>query len=223
MADLDTLVSQFIDEWNDGRRPSLADWLNRAEETDRDELRRQLGAFLAVAPTPRYDASAIDELLKSPTVEVAAEAFEAERGAWPTLLPRLRAQTGLSLRELAERVLASAGVTGGDVAKAAGHLGGMESGRLEATVVSTRVVEVVGRILGVRARDLVQAGTPAAAPAGGALFRRESAEAAGADLDLLADALSTPAPASEWDEVDKLFFGRPDCPGRPSRPGKHLT
>jgi len=169
---------------------------------------RLLGAFLAVAPTPRYDAATIDELLTSPIVEAAGEAFEAERSAWPILLPRLRAQAGLSLRDLAERVLAAAGVKGGDIAKAEGRLGDMEFGQRDATAVSTRVIDILGRVLGVRGRDLVQAGTPVPAPAGGALFRSESTETAGGtDLDLLADALSTPAPVRDWDAVDELFFG----------------
>lgn len=209
MTDLDTLVSQFIDDWNAGRRPAIDEWLLRVDEGERDELRRQIGGFLAVAPSPRLDASTIDALLETPVVQAAAAAFESESSAWPTLLPRLRAQAGLSVRELAERVLSAADVERQDVGKAADRLSGMESGELDATRVSQRVVEVLGRVLGVRARDLLQAGMPAAAPAGGALYRREESDGAvAADLELVADALGTPAPPrGDWDEVDELFFG----------------
>ncbi|MDX6690510.1 MAG: hypothetical protein QOG15_1967 [Solirubrobacteraceae bacterium] len=210
MPDLDTTVSQFIDQWNAGQRPSVENAVAEVAADDRAELRRQLGAFLAVAPTPRYDAETVDALLVTPIVDAAVEAFEGERGAWPVLLPRLRAQAGLSLRELAERVLAAASLTGRNVAKAEDRLREMERGDLDATGVSERLVEVLGRVLSVRAFDLAQVGMPAAATGSKALFRREDARGAlGADLDLLADALATPVPGQEWDEVDELFFGAP--------------
>jgi hypothetical protein len=42
------------------------------------------------------------------------------------------------------------------------------------------------------------------------VFRREAGEDEDfeARLQLAADALATPAPAADWDEVDELFFGR---------------
>lgn len=208
MAEIDSLVSNFVDDWNAGRRPLIEDWLVRADAADRDELRRQLGAFLAVAPTPRYDRGTVDALLNSVIAESAAAAFETGQGAWPSLLPRLRTQAGLSMRELAERLLVIAGIDAGDVGKAESYLGEMENGALDATRVSGRVIDVLGRVLGIRAPDLLHVGLPAAAPAGGALFRQEdAARPGGVDLDLLADALGAPAVGPELDEVDVLFFG----------------
>src|SRR4051794_9261643 len=101
MTDLDVLLARFIEEWNAGRRPAVEDFLRGANEREQHELADQISAFIAVAPTPRFDDETIDTLLSTPAVDAAAQAFAEEAGAWPTLLPRLRAQAGLSLRDLA--------------------------------------------------------------------------------------------------------------------------
>ena len=111
MTDLDVLLARFIEDWNAGRRPAVEDFLRAANELERDELADQISTFLAFAPTPRFDEETIHELLSASAVDAAAQAFVAEAGAWPTLLPRLRAQAGLSLRDLATRVLSLAGST----------------------------------------------------------------------------------------------------------------
>ena len=208
MADVETLLARFIEEWNAGRRPVLEDFLGQADEAERDDLAAQIRTFLAFAPTPRFDEDTMTELLSAPAVTAAAEAFASEAGVWPTLLPRLRVQAGLSLRDLASRVLRTAGLGDRGLDKAEHRLGAMERGQLDATNVSSRIIDVLGRVLGVNSADLARTGMPAAAHAAGALYRRESDRDVGGDLDLLADALATPTPEGEWDEVDELFFGR---------------
>lgn len=209
MADADQLLSRFIDEWNAGHQPSVENFLSQLPETDRDEFAEQISTFLTFASTPRFDDRTLDELTQTPAVKAAVQAFEAEEGAWPMLLPRMRAQAGLSLRELAARVLTAAGLGERGVAKAEQRLVAMERGEIDATGVSSRIIDVLGRVLEVNPRILAQLGTPAAAPAGGALYRRQDDEGhLAAGLDLVADALSMPAPEGEWDEVDELFFGR---------------
>lgn len=206
MTDVDVLLARFIEEWNAGQRPAVEDFLSQANAVERDELADQISTFLAFAPTPRFEETTIDQLLSAPTVEAAAQAFAAEAGAWPTLLPRLRAQAGLSLRDLASRVLRAADLGDRGLDKTEQRLGEMERGDLDASSVSTRIIDVLGRVLGINSADLARTGMPAAAA--GALYRREAGRDVAEGLDLLADALAAPAPEGEWDEVDELFFGR---------------
>ena len=206
MTDIDFLLARFIEEWNAGGRPEVEDFLAQASESERDDLADQINTFLAFAPTPRFDEASIEGLLAARAVEAAAQAFASESSAWPTLLPRLRGQAGLSLRDLASRVLAAAGIGDRGLEKTEQRLAEMERGELDATSVSTRVVDLVGRILGVNSADLVRIGM--SATAGGTLYRRDVEGDVREGLDLLADALAAPVPEGEWDDVDELFFGR---------------
>jgi hypothetical protein len=207
MTDLDVLLARFIEEWSAGHRPAVEDFLSQATAVERDELADQLSTFLAFAPTPRFDEKTIDELLSAPAVEAAAQAFADEAGAWPTLLPRLRSQAGLSLRDLASRVLHAADLGDRGLDKTEQRLGEMERGDLDASNVSGRIIDVLGRVLGINFADLTRTGMPAAATS--ALYRRQAGGEVADGLDVLADALATPIPQGEWDEVDELFFGRP--------------
>jgi len=206
MTDLDLLLARFIEDWNAGRRPGVEDFLAQAGDSERDDLADQINTFLAFAPTPRFDEATIEVLLLTSDVKVAADAFACDAGAWPALLPRLRAQAGLSLRDLASRVLAAAGMSDHGLDKTEQRLTEMERGDLDATNVSTRVIGLVGRVLGMNSTDLVRTGMPATMA--GALYRREVEGEVREGLDLVADALAAPVPEGEWDDVDELFFGR---------------
>lgn len=212
MSDVDALLSRFVEEWNAGRRPSVENYLDQAPQgAARNDLADQISTFLTYAPTPRYDEAAMAQLLEEPAVRAAATAFEAESSAWRALLPRLRKQAGLSQSELAAEVLDAAGLGDEGRDKATRHLEAMERGELEATSVSDRLLAVLSRVLRMNQADLVRTGMPGVGPApAGAMFRRELGEGDDLEprLDLAADALATPAPDAQWDEVDELFFGR---------------
>lgn len=87
----------------------------------------------------------------------------------------------------------------------------MEEGSLDAARVSTRVLEGLGRVLGVSAEELRRTGAlsgPASAAAtSAAFFRAEGPEAAHLDrLEVMADAMLAGAP-EEWDDIDAAFQG----------------
>lgn len=213
MSEIDRLLARFIDEWNAGRRPSIDAYLSElSDDVAREDLAAQIEVFLTYGPAPSYDEATLDQLLKEPAVEAAAAAFAVEGSAWPELLPRLRGQAGLSLRDLAVRVLAAAGLSSQGVDKAARRLGEMERGDLDATSVSGRLLTILAGILAIDYLDLARCGTPRERPAAeDALYRRAAGKGdLAADLALLADALASSKSGTQADEVDALFFGTKD-------------
>jgi transcriptional regulator with XRE-family HTH domain len=217
MTAIDRILSDFVDDWNAGRRPQVPDFLDRAAPSERDELAARLAEWLAVAPAPELDAAARAAIRAEAPLAAALRAIESESGLWPELLPRLRERAGLKLSELAERVTSAFGLAGQEE-RAAAYLARMESGRLDAARVSRRLLDVLGRALGVGADELAEAGDLGGAglrpaPAGGVLFRAERARGGDAfarDLEALSEAAMTPAPPP-MDELDRLFTGGPDA------------
>jgi hypothetical protein len=212
----DLLLSQFIDEWNAGRRPNVREYLRRVPEgAARDELADAIGDWLALAPTPELDAAARAQIRAEPVVQRVFAAAREDAGLWPQVLPGLREQAGVSVKQLASRLVARFSLTKGDEARTADYLRQLEQGDLDPTRVSRRLLDALGELLGASAQTLTDAATfgqglrPAAA--GGTLFRAEApAEAWVADdFGILADAALEPAPPS-LDEVDRLFLGGPE-------------
>lgn len=210
MGDLDVLLSRFIDEWNAGSRPSVEACLQQVPAGElRDELADRISIFLSYAPSPRYDEDEIGRLLEESAVEAAASAFESEHSAWPLFLPRMRERAGLSLGALASRVLAVAGLGEAGQEKATRHLADMERGELDAGNLSGRLLTALSEALGIDREDLERTGMPAGRAATAVAFRRQAeGDDAEARVELLVDALVTPAMGRDWDEVDKLFFRR---------------
>ena len=205
----DRVLSQFIDAWNAGLRPDVDAYLERVPAEERPELAEALSSFLTWAPAPDSGGAALDAIAAEPAVVAATSP-----ALWPALLPPLRRRAALSTRELAARVVELLRLPAGSTAKTERYLARMEAGELEPAGVSRRLLEGLGRILGIPAAELEAAGDlsalrapapPAAAPA---RFRAApgAADAVREDLEILADALSA-APADEWDEVDVLFRG----------------
>jgi hypothetical protein len=217
MSATDRILSDFIDDWNAGRRPRVPEYLDRAAPSERDELAARLADWLAVAPSPALDDAARAAVRAEAPLQAALRAIESEAGLWPELLPRLRERAGLRLGELAERVTSAFGLAGQED-RAAAYLGRMEAGDLDASRVSRRLLDVLGRALGVGGDELAEAGDlggaglrPAAA--GGVLFRAERARTGDAfahDLEALSEAAMTPAPPA-MDELDRLFTGGPEA------------
>jgi transcriptional regulator with XRE-family HTH domain len=208
MVSVDRVLSEFIDAWNAGRRPRVEEYLARVEPHRRDELADEISTWMEVAPTPAYDEAALEAIRDEPAVRAAQDAFGTRSGLWPALLPRLRARAQLSVDALAERLAARLGFAGRET-KVRRYVGEMEQGSLDATRVSTRVLEALGTVLGVSAEELRRTGAlsgpaPAAATSA-AFFRAEGAEVEQLDrLEVVADAMLARAP-EEWDEVDEAF------------------
>ena len=210
MASIDRVLSEFIDAWNAGRRPRAEEYLARVDPESRDELAGEIAAWMEVAPAPEYGDDALHDIRAAPAVQAAQEAFGTRSGLWPALLPRLRARVKLSVDATAERLADALGFTGAE-RKVAAYLKEMEDGSLEASRVSTRVLEGLGRVLGVSGAELRRTGTlsgPApAAASSAAYFRADDATTAQLhELEAMADEMLAGAPR-EWDEVDEAFLG----------------
>ncbi|HSD81208.1 MAG TPA: hypothetical protein VLB47_11115 [Solirubrobacteraceae bacterium] len=215
MSTIEKVLSDFIDAWNAGRRPRVLDYLARVPEgSERDELADQLTTWLEVAPTPDYDAPARARIRAEPAVRRVLEAAGDDAGLWPDVIPRLRARAGLSIRELAARLVERLKLGGGDEERAADYLQRLEQGELEPSRVSRRLLDALGELLGVGGATLRDTGglggalRPAAA--GGTLFRAGAGadEWVVQDIEALSRAALTPAPPA-MDELDRLFTGGP--------------
>src|SRR3954451_15644292 len=203
------VLSDFIDAWNAGQRPDVDDYIARVRAEEQDALGAELLAFVTLAPTPDYS----DEAMAAIRAEIATEVGQ-ERGLFPALLARVRERLGMSTADVAGELVNELGLTKQQAPKTAGYLKRLESGSLEPARVSRRVLEALGKVLGVTSAELEGAAdrggwvglhaTPAAAP----VFRADeaAAERAARHLDVLADALGAPGTAAR-DEVDELFLG----------------
>jgi transcriptional regulator with XRE-family HTH domain len=204
----DMVLSEFIDAWNAGRRPRVDDYLDRVAPGEREELGEQIETWVLMAPSPDYSEDALAQISAEPALAGALAEIAAQPELWPEVLPRLRERAGLRLRDLATRVTAAFGLSGQE-SRTESYLGQLERGELDATRVSRRLLEALGKALGA---NLLSAGARSeAAEPGLALFRAE--EEAGAsfeeELEILSRAALTPAP-EPMDELDRLFLGGPD-------------
>ena len=211
--DRDRILSQFIDAWNAGRRPDVDAHLERAPEAERAGLAEDIASFLTWAPTPGYDAAAFDAIAAEPAVQAALAAARGPSGLWPELLPRLRQRATLSTTQLAAALVDMLPLPSGSERKTESYLIRMESGELEPTGVSRRLLDGLARILRVPVRELEGAGDLGSwrappPPASAAQFRAQAgaAESVREDREVLADILAA-APDQDWDEVDELFRG----------------
>jgi transcriptional regulator with XRE-family HTH domain len=207
MVSIDRVLSEFIDDWNAGRRPQVDDYLERVPEGERDDLADRLMTWLEVAPTPGYDEPTREAIRSEPVARATIDAMASEAGLWPELLPSLRKRASLSVGELAKKLVVAVGLGAGSEPKATEYLEQLEQGSLNPARVSATVIEKLAAILRVDPSLLNQAGGPAFRPA--PMFR--AAIEPGADtlhnMEVLADMLTAKAPAEDWDEVDQLFQG----------------
>jgi hypothetical protein len=207
-ADLDRILSEFMDAWNAGRRPDVEDYLARVAPGERRELADEITNWLAWAPTPAYDEATYEQLRADPLVRAVVAAVDEPAGLWRTLLPRLRARARMSIPEVAAAIGGRLGIEGRED-KTARYLEEMEGGTLDPAGVSRRVLDALARVLGVPAADLESAGDLGwAARPSAALLRAEPGvgEEARPHLEILAEAMAAPS-AEPWDDVDELFRG----------------
>jgi transcriptional regulator with XRE-family HTH domain len=207
MVSIDRVLSEFIDDWNAGRRPQVDDYLDRVPETERAELATQLMTRLEVAPSPAFDAPTREQIRSEPVARATIDAMASEAGIWPELLPSLRQRSSLSVRELAKKLVAAVGLDARSEAKTERYLGELEAGSLNPARVSTTIIEKLAAILRVDSSLLDQAGGPAFRPA--PMFRATIEPGAESlrHMEVLADMLTAKAPEEDWDEVDQLFQG----------------
>jgi transcriptional regulator with XRE-family HTH domain len=207
MVSIDRALSEFVDDWNAGLRPQVDDYLQRVAEPERADLAAQLMTWLEIAPTPRYDDAAREQIAADPRVRASIDAMARDAGVWPELLPRLRERASLSVRELASKLAAAVGLGAAAEEKTASYLGQLEDGSLDPARVSRRVIDALAGILRADPALLEGAGGPAfrAAP----VFRASAPPSAATErnIEILADMLTAKAPAEDWDEVDQLFQG----------------
>jgi hypothetical protein len=207
MVSIDRVLSEFIDDWNAGRRPQVDVYLERVPEHERDELADQLMTWLEVAPTPDHDQATRAAIRSEPVARATIDAMASEAGLWPELLPRLRARASLSVRDLAAKLVAAVGLDSNAEAKTSDYLEQLEHGSLDPGRMSSTLIEKLAGILRVNRSLLEQASGPTFRPA--PMFRAEAPPGARAmrNMEVLADMLTTKAPAEDWDDVDQLFQG----------------
>jgi transcriptional regulator with XRE-family HTH domain len=206
---VEQLLGEFIDAWNAGRRPDVVAYLERAPESERDELATQLATWLEIAPTPDYDDATRTAISNEPALRAALDAAAAIRSPLAVRLPTLRERAGLAVRDVARRLVSVFDLD--DEQRAAAYLEQIERDELDASRLSRRLLDALAAILGAD-RDLLAAGPPAFA--GGQAFFRAEDDAdrwIAEDIDALSRAALAPAPAaSPMDELDRLFLGGPD-------------
>jgi transcriptional regulator with XRE-family HTH domain len=209
MTTPDQVLSEFMDAWNAGRRPSVDDYLEKVAPGERDELAEQIGTWLAVAPPPAYDADASAAIRADPLFAHVKQMTTAETGALAVELPVLRARAGLGVAQVAKRLVAALGLKRGDEERTADYLERVERGELDPARLSRRLLDGLAGVLGVGTeRLLTAADLPRPATAGGALFRAEAASGdwLAEETEAIAAAAFTPAPAT-MGELDRLFLG----------------
>jgi len=207
MNEADRLLGEFIDAWTAGKRPDVADYLDKIDETDRDDLADQLGEWLAIAPTPDYDAATREQIANEPLLLAALAAAAEQRKPLAERMPTLRERAGLSIRELAEKLVATFDLA--DEPRAAAYLTRLESGELDERRLSHRLLDALAGTLAVEPEWLA----PAAAPAGDVFFRSEVelGDAVAEQIDLMSrTAMASSPEGPPLDELDRLFLGGPE-------------
>ena len=204
MTSSEAVLSQYIDDWNAGRRPRAEDYLARVDAAQRDELAEQIATYASWAPTPPYPPEVLHEIRSEPALAQLREATGREGGLWSVVLPRLRARAGLGLAELGQRVHGALGLSSGEE-KTARYLQDMERDRLDPRGVSQRVLDALAAALGTSGRDLAEAGDLGSGGRPAMALYRDGPM----DLEVLhelAGAAHERDPG-DYDEIDELFRG----------------
>jgi hypothetical protein len=210
MADVDRLLHDFIEADRDAPADPMP-YLERLEGVDRAELEALIDGYLARAPRRPFDAAAFERSPARAVAEDLGRSLGGVSGTWPALLPRLRHRARLRRSDVVQRLAEELHAETGQVEKVARYYHGMEQGALPSALVSDRVLEALGRVLGVPADRLRRAGKDlgggVAGPAeSGAFARVGSPDPAHVDPGTL-----MPGPAGSVDEppdeIDSLFTG----------------
>lgn len=217
MPDPHQLVDEFALRFEAGEDPDPAEWLNRVQGDERQELGELIDRYLMTAPRRTWDPVAYESSVAKQAVDRAFDSLEGVSGTWPELLPRLRNAAQVKRSELVRRLAAALGV-GGDEAqlqKVGSYYHRMERGLLPAEGVSGRVIDALAGIVGTSAEAIRRAGGGGREAEGGAgapAFARMTPPELGSasagpasSVERADDELDASEP--ERDEIDRLFTG----------------
>ncbi len=201
---IDQLFAAFVAEYRSGGDADPRAFLDQAAPEGRRELAALMDNYLADAPRRPLDEEAFAASGAERTVDALERVLLGQAGLWPSLLPRLRARSGLKRSELVARLAESLGVSGRK-SKVAGYYHQMEQGTLPSGGVTQRVLDALGQIFEESAEALREAGG-SLNPSGPGLA------SADATFARTGNGLHEPVPTvgeddSTWDEVDELFRG----------------
>ena len=209
MADVQRLLSQYIDEHRAGGEADPLAYLEQLEGVDRAELELLIDEYLQRSPGRPWDPEAFQGSSAEILADRLTRAFGGEGGSWPVVLPRLRERARLARAELARRLADSLGVAGKEE-KVEEYLHEMERGTLPADGVAPTVTERLAAILETSAEHLRHAGRSLAGPAPpaspGTVFARTAEVHEQAAMRSPGEAQAERT-GEDWDEVDELFRG----------------
>jgi hypothetical protein len=213
MADVDRLFEQFIERQLAGAKPDPMEYMSQASGKERDELGDLIEVFLEQAPREAWDEEAFRGSTAEQIVDQIDRSLHGVSGRWPALLPRLRHRAKLMRSELTTQLAERLGVSDKEE-KVRSYYHGMEQGELPADGVSDKVLEALGKLVGVSTATLRQAGerltqdlgAPPGTQAAPGVFARKGVP----DPDYMparVDASRESPAEDEDDEVDRLFRG----------------
>jgi hypothetical protein len=208
MDSVETLLDEYIAEHGRGGEADPASYLRRAAPQDRRELALLIDGFLARAPRAPIAQQPLSDPRAEATIDALSRSIGGAAGLWPALLPRLRDRAGLKRRDLVERLARSLGVDD-RVPKVERYYHEMELGLLPAGGVSDRVLDALGKLVGVTAAELRDAGVTISAGLGSGATQAEAfaRTASISGLSVAAPLRDSSEPDEQWDEVDELFCG----------------
>jgi len=211
MADVERLLSRYIEEHRSGGPADPVEYLDQLVGTDRDELAALIDAYLVRSPGQAWDAEAFQGSDAELLATRLARSFGSRAGLWPVVLPRLRERAQVMRADLVERLAGALGV-GDKAEKVEGYYHEMEQGLLASQGVDESVLAQLGEILGTSADFLRRAGESvgeggASGQAGPVFTRIAVSDAELHDRGSSAATTRAEEPA-DWDEVDELFRGR---------------
>jgi len=208
MADIDAVLAEALDDIKHGRARTVPDYLKLVPDADRDRLEELLAIFhthQAAAEGP----DAVEPQRYQEALELVQRVFSEERGKGelPTVLEELRRARKMGREEVVGALAQQFELVGPaehDLQRAYHRL---ETGQLEGSRLSDRLLAALGSIFKIEPRDLRSAANRgfSAGPLAAQAFGRGLGE-----ID--ADQLSTGADDDPTDRgrVWQLFYGGPD-------------
>jgi hypothetical protein len=155
MADIDAVLSEALEDIQQGRARTVPDYLKLVPDADRDRLEELLAVFhthqaAAQGPDP------VDPQRYQDALELVDRVFSEERGKGelPALLVELRRVRRIPRDELLGGLAERFGLAGKDRKRLQRSYHQLETGQLEGPGLSDRLLEALGSILKTDPRDL---------------------------------------------------------------------